>query len=82
MEFFFQSQRAIFDDAWKLQEQFHREIVYFADEPEALAAAETAFGNSEKPQALPGHREAAHPEADHHSAAYDRINAARREQVQ
>ena len=81
MEFFFQSQRAIFDDAWKLQEQFHREIVYFADEPEALAAEKqlSEILKSPKPYGnivnLPTLKQTI-------SAAYGRINAARQEQVQ
>ena len=80
VEFFFQSQRAIFDDAWKLQEQFHREIVYFADEPEALTAEKqlSEILKSPKPYRdiakLPTLKQTI-------SAAYDRINAARREQV-
>ena len=85
VEFFFQSQRRdLRRRPGNCSEQLHREIgTILRRKPEALAAVDTACGKFSKAPSLTGRiARAAHAAADDHSAAYERINAARRERVQ
>ena len=79
--FFFQNQKQIFDSAWSLLQRVEQERHYFAEEEEALSAAQTirTILKSEKPYRrvieLPTLQQTV-------ERVYDRINEARRERVQ
>lgn len=79
--FFFNNQRKIFDAAWRLSTSVQRERHYFADEAEALAAADAmqTILHSAKPYRriveLPTLQQTI-------CVAYERINADRRAHVQ
>lgn len=81
VEFFFQSQKKIFDGAWRLCANVHRDRYYFMDEPDALAAAETM--KEILKSAKPYRRIVELPTLEQNvKAAYDRINEARRERIE
>lgn len=81
VEFFFQNQKEIFDSAWHRQKSLDQERCYFAEEPEALAAANTisVILKSEKPYRriteLPSLLQTV-------NQAYSRISEARKNSVQ
>ena len=81
VEFFFKNQKKIFDSAREKCQQVHEEGHYFADEPEARAAADAISAILSNPK--PYRRIVELPTlAQKIDAAYERISAARRERVQ